>query len=233
VTEILRADRWGTNARMIAEAVMPLGYIEDDVFDATYGRHGGFWTDWRPDDLTTNDLNAEYVDHHYDFRALPFGERSFTTVVFDPPYKLNGTPTMGDMDSRFGVGQRMTRDEKLAMIRDGAIECWRITDERLLVKVMDQVVGGRVRWMARMVTDALEPLGASLADQFQFLITPRPQPPRRCPRCRGTGVDPEPEPCHPDGPHLSCRMQGCVNGRVPCPQEHARSNYSTLLVFER
>lgn len=181
MTEILRADRWGTNARMIAEAVVPLGYIEGDVFDATYGQHGGFWKQYRPADLTTNDLNAP-ADFHEDFTDFSFDDRAATTVVFDPPYKLNGTPALGDFDSRFGVGEPMTRDEKMGMIRAGAVECWRITDRWLLVKVMDQVEGGKMRWQTVMVHNALEPLGARLVDRFDFLVNPRPQPGERVQR---------------------------------------------------
>lgn len=176
----MRAHRWGTNAAMIAEAVAPLGYIEGRVLDATYGRWGGFWGQYRPQGLQTNDLNADNAEHRFDFRCFPedFGG-IFTTVVFDPPYKLNGTPAMGDMDSRFGTADehgKLNREGKLAMIRDGAIECWRITGKWLLVKVMDQVEGGKMRWQTHMVHCALEPLGARLVDRFDFLTTPRPQP---------------------------------------------------------
>lgn len=108
----MRAHRWGTNARMIAEAVVPLGYIEGDVFDATYGVHGGFWTEYRPRDLTTNDLNAP-ADFHEDFTSFSFDDQAACTVAYDPPYKLNGTPALGDFDNRFGIGQRMTREQKL------------------------------------------------------------------------------------------------------------------------
>lgn len=178
MTEILRADRWVTNARMIAEAVAPLGYIEGRVLDATYGTHGGFWTEWRPQFLQTNDLNAPNAEHRFDFRAFPEDfAGQFDTVVYDPPYKLNGTPAMGDMDSRFGTGEgKLNREQKLSMIRDGAIECFRVTRKWLLVKVMDQVEGGKMRWQTMLVHDALTPLGARLVDRFDFLTTPRPQP---------------------------------------------------------
>lgn len=177
--EILRADRWGTNAAMIADAVVPLGYIEGDVFDATFGTHGGFWTKHRPESLTTNDLNAPGCDYKEDFRVLPFADRQWTTVVFDPPYKLNGTPTDADMDSRFGTAgehAKLNREGKLAMIRDGAIECWRTTDRWLLAKCMDQVEGGQMRWQTHLIHSTLELLGARLVDRFDFLTNPRPQP---------------------------------------------------------
>jgi len=192
--EVMRAHRWGTNARMIAD-VASLGYIQGEVFDATYGECGGFWREYRPLLLTTNDLNAP-ADYHFDFRAMPFDDRSSTTVVYDPPYKLNGTPADDVMDQRFGTGQRLTIGERLAMIYDGASECWRIADRFLLVKCMDQVVSGRMVWQTIEIHNRLVALGARLQDRFDFLTTPRPQPGNR-------------------------------------PQQHARSNYSTLLVFRR
>jgi hypothetical protein len=182
MSEIMRACRWGTNARLIAEAVVPLGYIEGDVFDATVGLNEGFWSIYRPRVLSTNDLNAPNADFHEDFRMFSFDDRACDTVVFDPPYKLNGTPAMGDMDSRFGTADehgKLNRDGKLAMIRDGAVECYRITSKWLLVKCMDQVEGGQMRWQTVMVHNALDQLGARLVDRFDFLTTPRPQPGNR------------------------------------------------------
>jgi hypothetical protein len=221
-TEILRAHRWPSNAAMIAEAVVPLGYITGDVLDATYGLKHVFWKQYRPESLTTNDLNAP-ADHAFDFRHLPdewWGE--FETVVFDPPYKLNGTPAMGDMDNRFGTADehgKLNREGKLAMILGGALECWRLRPRWLLVKCMDQVEGGKMRWVTMMATAALGENGARLKDRFDLLSTPMAQPPRKCPACRGI----ESESCETcDGA-----------GKVPCRQDHARANYSSLLVFTR
>lgn len=160
MSEIRRAHRWRSNAHMIAEAVAPLGYVEGTVLDLTYGVKGGFWTVYRPDLLVSNDLNAPGTDLGYDFRRLPMPDGWCTTVVLDPPYKLNGQPAMGDMDHRFGTGgKRLNRAEKLAMICDGAREGYRVTAKWLLVKVMDQVEGGQMRWQTDMVTRAVEDLG--------------------------------------------------------------------------
>ncbi len=181
--EIMRAHRWGTNAKMIAEAVVPLGYIEGRVFDATYGEHGGFWKQHQPESLITNDLNAPQAQFHDDFRDLKFWQDgAFETVVFDPPYKLNGTPAMGDMDQRFGTAGehgKLNRAGKLEMIRAGAVECYRLTSRWLLVKCMDQVEGGEMRWQTDLVTRAVEELGARKVGRFDFLVTPRKQPGRQ------------------------------------------------------
>ncbi len=152
---------WPTNAHLIADA-HALGYFSnspddpDDVgtvLDATYGE-GNFWTVWRPEHLTTVDLYKRAAVCA-DFRALPFPDRAFDVVVFDPPYKLNGTPAMGEMDHRYGTERRTTRGDVLGAIADGARECWRLTGRWLLVKVMDQVEGGQMRWQTDLVTERL------------------------------------------------------------------------------
>lgn len=172
--EILRAYRWGSNARMIVD-VADLGYIRDEVLDATYGL-GGFWRKWTPKTLVANDLNSPLATHHFDFRHLPFNNHRFPTVVYDPPYKLNGTPTGDAMDQRFGTGRHLTIKERLEMITEGAEECWRVTRDTLLVKCMDQVVSGQMVWQTVILTNLLNARGARLVDRFDFLMTPRKQP---------------------------------------------------------
>lgn len=168
----------GTNAALIL-ACAALGYIEGKTLDATYGR-GAFWTLHRPLDLTTNDLHADgTVDYGFDFRRLGFDDGEFLTVVFDPPYKLNGTPVLGEQDARYGTDTRMNRDEVMALIRDGARECYRVTARWLLVKCQDQVEGGKMRWQTDMVTRAIEDLGGRKVDRFDLLGNVRPQPPGR------------------------------------------------------
>lgn len=192
MTEVMRAHRWGTNASLMCD-VQRLGYVEGEVLDATYGVAGGFWTLYRPQWLVTNDLNAP-ADMGFDFRRFPLPDGWCDTVVYDPPYKLNGTPADDVMDARFGTGTHATIGERVAMIEAGAVECWRLTRKWLLVKCMDQVVSGQMVWQTHLIHNLLAPLGARLKDRFDFLTTPRAQPGNR-------------------------------------PQQHARSNYSTLLVF--
>lgn len=104
--DVLAAQRWQTNAHLLADAAR-LGYLDGRVLDATYGPHGGFWKVWRPDDLTTSD---RYAAAHVaaDFRVLPFRDQAFDAVVFDPPYKLSGTPALGQFDERYGIDRVLT-----------------------------------------------------------------------------------------------------------------------------
>lgn len=168
---ILSTDTWPSNAHLIA-AVAALGYIPSPVLDATYGL-GNFWTEWKPDVLRTNDLYTP-AEYDYDFTVLPFVRREFATVVFDPPYKLNGTPSKPD--EPYGAHRVEKWQDRMRLIADGTAECARVADQFLLVKCMDQVSSGAVRWQTDVVTYAAGRAGMGKVDQFNLLSTPRPQP---------------------------------------------------------
>lgn len=170
------AHAWSTNAHMIAD-VARLGYLDGHVLDATIGVAGGFWKQWKPEQLTTNDVDPTVLaDFHEDARALPFADGQFDSVVFDPPYKLNGTPALGEQDRRFGVHERATLAERFDLLVAGAVECHRACSRFVLIKCQDMVEGGRMRWQTEEVTKALRAVGAGRVDEFLFLGGGRPQP---------------------------------------------------------
>lgn len=183
MTVVRAVHDWSTNADLIADIARLPGYLTapgpDDppwtVLDATYGKHGGFWKSYRPELLTTNDLRHP-ADHSWDFRSMPVEDGSFDVAVFDPDYKLSGTPALGEFDERYGVDENLTRDERMEKIRAGAVECFRVCRRRLLVKCQDQVEGGKVRWQTDMVTRAVEELGGWKIDRFDLLGGGRQQP---------------------------------------------------------
>ena len=152
---ILAAHKWATNGDLIAD-VAGLGFIHGSVLDATYGE-GVFWSKTRPEGLITNDLYKP-ADHQFDFTSFPpsWGDR-YDCVVFDPPYKLNGTPTEA-VDGRYGVDKVATLQERLDLIVKGAIECMRLvrTGGYLLVKCQDQVASGRMHFQSDLITQALD-----------------------------------------------------------------------------
>ena len=172
---VLAAHDWPTNGHLIAD-VAALYDFGDHVLDATYGR-GNFWTTHRPAGLVTNDLNPESAaEHHHDFRHLPWDDNKFNTVVFDPPYKLNGTPALGEFDGRYGIDQPTSWRDRLQLIHDGSVECARVASDLLLIKCQDQVVSGKIRWQTLMLTGEMWAAGWELIDRFDMLGGYRPQP---------------------------------------------------------
>jgi hypothetical protein len=169
---ILAATAWATNADLIV-AARGLGYLRDDadLLDPTYGR-GTFWKLWTPSHLVKHDLKLDGVD----FRNLPYADGTFHQVVFDPPYKLNGTPTE-NVDERYGVNVVGTRAGRMQLCLDGIEECARVTalGGWLLVKCQDQVNGGQVRWQTRTFSDHAESFGFRLVDML-LKLGGRPQP---------------------------------------------------------
>jgi hypothetical protein len=201
---VMAVGTWRNNAELIADCAR-LGYLPTDevaqVCDPTYGL-GRFWTVFRPANLTASDLDPAKspTGTSVDFTDLPWPSQHFDAVVFDPPYKLNGTSTGtggATCDADYGVDRWSGARDRHDLIRRGITECVRVlrVGGHLLVKCQDQVNGGKVRWQTREFADHAEQLGCRLVDQLH-LLSYRPQPPGR-------------------------------------RQEHARRNYSTMLVCRR
>ena len=171
---ILTATRWPSNAEMI-EDVARLGYLDGKILDCSFG-YGTFWANWTPDDFVACDLDPEKSPCGYsvDFRDMPFTDKSFDVVVFDPPYKLNGTPT-DDVDERYGVHVKASIKERHQLIFDGLHECMRVSRKRVLLKCQDQVASGHKWWQTIMFTQYAMTEGMKLIDRFDMLGTPRPQ----------------------------------------------------------
>jgi SAM-dependent methyltransferase len=177
---VLAATNWATNADLI-EDVARLGYLkpEDHVLDPTYGR-GGWWKKWIPARLVAHDINPDLCyprGYSIDFRAMPYDDATFDVVAFDPPYKLNGTPT-AEVDERYGVHVVAGRAERHQMIRDGIVECLRVLKPGgyLLVKCQDQVNGGKVRWQTIEFTHHAERVGPAVLVDMLHMLGGRPQP---------------------------------------------------------
>jgi len=197
----------GTNVDLV-HAATRLGYLReaDRVVDLTYGR-GAWWRKGAPPDLTK-------ITPPTDFRATGLPPSSFDVVCFDGPYRLNGTPDLGDFDERYGINEVMSWQEKHQLLRDGIDEGLRLLRGRegrrrgglLWVKCQDQVCSGQVRWQTREFAAHAEGYvheaagmtrrRARLVDMFHLVRPVRPQPPGR-------------------------------------RQVHARRNYSSLLILEK
>lgn len=179
---VLAIGPWANNAELIADCNR-LGYLNDQdaVLDPTYGL-GRFWTVWQPHTLTASDLDPAKspLGRPVDFTALPWADGSFDAVVFDPPYKLNGTSTgtgAATCDADYGVAEPSTWQDRHQLIRDGITECVRVTRPggMVLVKCQDQVCSGQVRWQTHEFAAHAVAGGCRLVDALH-LSGHRPQP---------------------------------------------------------
>lgn len=175
---VLAVDLWHTNGHLIAD-IARLGYLQRELptLDPTYGK-GVFWRIWKPDTLVVHDLKLDGVD----FRRLPEDNESFPQVVFDPPYKLNGTPVLGAQDERYGTDEAYTSiSEDIQLMLAGFMQCARVLTHRgtLLVKCQDQVVSGEVVWQTDYYTEWARMAGLRKIDRFDKLGGARKQPPGR------------------------------------------------------
>lgn len=163
---VLAFTPWETNAHMIVD-VVALGYLRDTdlILDPTYGR-GGWWKLWEPAGLVFHDLKLDGVD----FRDLPYATGVFDAVAFDPPYKLNGTPT-AEVDERYGVDVVKTWQERHVLIAEGMVECARVLKKGgyLLLKCQDQVSSGHVRWQTDIFTRVGIGHGLTKVDRLDML----------------------------------------------------------------
>lgn len=179
MSEILASTAWKLNADMIAD-VAALGYLKDTdrILDPTWGL-GRWWTKWSPlGGIHGSDLDPGKSPSgvSVDFTDLPHDTGTFDVVAFDPPYKLNGTPTVG-VDDRYGVDKVSSSIDRCNLIRCGMTECVRVLKGRgyLLVKCQDQVVSGKVCWQTFEFIAHGFAIGLELADRLDMLSY-RPQP---------------------------------------------------------
>lgn len=177
--EVKAFDRYATNAGLV-EAAARLGYLHTHrpTLDATWGQ-GTFWDEFRPERLVALDhvlwkVRGTKRGVAGDFTALPFPDRAFWATVFDGPYKLNGTPDEA-VDARYGVHVPRTWQERIELLEAGVRECGRVTSHVLLVKCMDQVSSGRVRWQTRLLEAKAVDVGFRLEDEL-YIEGGRPQP---------------------------------------------------------
>lgn len=173
---VLAAHTWPTNAHLI-EDVAKLGYLDGHVLDCTYGL-GVFWRRWQPEKLTGTDLDPAKspTGTSVDFTALPFSDGTFDAVVFDPPYKLNGTPDPAE--ERFGTHEATRWQDRIDLMICGLAECARVVRPSgyVLAKCQDQVCSGQVRWQTDILTEAGRAKCLDKIDRFDMLGTGRPQP---------------------------------------------------------
>jgi hypothetical protein len=107
-------------------------------------------------DLTPGNLcfwgpTAPVTLSEYDFRALPYANRSFDLAVFDPPHRADQAPS-SVMFARYGT----VREKELEpLVRAGCREAWRVARMGIVVKVTDGMHASRFVRMSGWVYDEL------------------------------------------------------------------------------
>jgi hypothetical protein len=125
----------GDNGGLIA-SIAPL-YLTGSVVDVTYGK-GMWWQRFTPEPFAFHDLVIDGVD----FRALPYPDRSWDAVCFDPPYIPSRAPETSTKRgsthrTAYGLAVRRSRVELEALIADGLAECSRVARQWVLAKCCD------------------------------------------------------------------------------------------------
>lgn len=259
MSEVMAVDRWGTNADLIADAVVPLGYLDPDtdrVLDPTWG-HGVWWQRVRPARFVASDLEPDkspldcpvcvdggehptddkgrpvHAGRSVDFTALPFDADTFDVVAFDPPYVpvgSNDTSTLKDYNERYGRHLVPSDPVKLQAIIDaGLSEAARVSARVVLVKCANYVWSGHLYPGALHTANAAADLGLELLDWFTHAGNVRAQPGNRTRKCAA---------CRGTGAAsgraevVGPRCDPCAGaGRIPSTQQHARQNASHLFVY--
>lgn len=243
-----------TNSELIEQiANHPLGYLRDEwtTLDATWGL-GNFWDHWKPRHLIGSDLDPDKspIGRSVDFRygKSGFDSDAFDVVVIDPPYKLNGTSTgegPSASDSNYGVAEYASRSDREGLQFEMLAEAARVVRPArrpisgtrrthlvggyVLCKGQSMVNGGRMQWTTRHLANFGEDkLGMRLVDELH-LKSYRAQPPR-CATCGHYRSD------HPDDGACGRTRRSkppcsCTEFILSTAQDHARRNFSTLLVF--
>jgi hypothetical protein len=152
------------NADLIA-AIAPL-YLTGSVLDVTYGE-GKWWTRFTPEDFTFHDLKVDGVD----FTDLPHADRSFDTVVYDPPYvPAGGAATTErlskDFRSAFGLTAGRTAADFDVLVMAGLAECCRVSAKYVLVKCMEFVGSASFRDMPVEMANKAAAEGYSVHDRI-------------------------------------------------------------------
>ncbi len=158
---------------LILDLYVPAG---GRVADVTYGE-GTFWKEIDFDDyeFLASDIEPRGRAIEADFGNLPYETNSIDALIFDPPYKLTGTPEETDQYRNETGGYKNVQQFYEAGIGEAA----RVLKEGglLIVKCMDQVVSGKQQWYHKKVYDIAMPY-AMLAEDLFVLVRPTatPQP---------------------------------------------------------
>lgn len=151
----------GLSSAEAVERLLALVRATNPVLDTTFGS-GVFWAD-SSRVVVGNDLDpSRGRDLVSDFRALPFGDGVFPTVVFDPPFH----PYVNSAEEARFAGMGRNERELRAAFDAGVRECWRVTGRHLLVKCQGFIHNHQPQWMPLWAI-------AICGEPFEWLVVSR------------------------------------------------------------
>lgn len=163
----------GSNADLIKQVARL--YATDptiSIADVTYGK-GAFWKKTPNLDVTGSDL-LTVPERPYDFRNLPYANRSFDIVVLDPPYLAS--PGAHFTDSQYqnaATTKGLLYEDIRALYKLGIEEAARVARRQIWVKCKDQVSGMRQRFLHNHILNDAEAIGLVGRDLFILDATSR------------------------------------------------------------
>ncbi len=143
------------------EGLLSLVKAREPILDTTYG-HGSFWRNSNRVvhgcDLDPGRAKNEVVD----FTKLPYGDATFPTVIFDPPFH----PNINSIELERYKGLGKNHRELKELFQTGVRECWRVTSRHLVVKCQGYINSNRPQWMPLWAIDIC-------GEPFEWLMATR------------------------------------------------------------
>lgn len=163
----------GGNADLIQQvARLYASDPQTTIADVTFGK-GAFWKKTPHLRITGSDL-LTVPERPYDFGNLPYEDRSFDVVVFDPPYIHSPGDHM--TDNRYqnaATTKGFYYDDIRDLYRVGIKEAARVARSQIWAKCKDQVSAGKQRWLHNHILTDAEAIGLVGRDLFILDATSR------------------------------------------------------------
>jgi hypothetical protein len=159
----------GTNDELIKQVAVIYVDDGDTIADVTYG-NGVFWKKTKQLNVTGSDWQT-VQDRAYDFRDLPYDDRSYDHVVLDPPYihtpakHYRGNKTYNNYASHKEIPLNSYADI-LTMYMAGIKEAARVARKCVWVKCQDTITSGRPNWLHMDIYRQASKLGVRLDEIF-------------------------------------------------------------------
>lgn len=165
----------GDNSDLI-KTVASLYAVDPDISiaDVTYGK-GVFWKKCQHLDVTGSDLITT-PERPYDFRDLPYEDKSFDIVVLDPPYIHSPGDHM--TDSRYQNAHTtggFLYGDIMELYRGGMAQALRVARKQVWVKCKDQVQAGQQCWAHVDMHHEAKKLG--MIGRDLFILIPKARTP--------------------------------------------------------